>query len=326
VRGTRGEVETTGAFDDPNVASVWQVVAPRMTGLDRRHFTSLQIHLNNNGPEHTDQDDVPLSALLEFGDFDGGAFRLRPVDGPEMELSATQHIFEFDGSIPHSVDAILTTPSCRRGPRRWSVVCHTRCHSAAEEADLHARALDMANTIVWNKHWLPFCRAVGAAPVLLQVETSPGLRQAITWLLLTFCCWVVRRMEAGRGRGAEVESAFGNYVSSRPAALCEETGPCSVLSVTRPKVDSPDRSSSDDSPANTSAHTTTNHFRSFPSRQITFSLRRFGLFESRPRQITSSLPLARYAAEPPDVLSSRSATVHTFLAEQAYVWNSLKSH
>ena len=66
---------------------------------------------------------------------------------------------------------------------------------------------------VWTAHWLPFCRAVGAAPVLLQREPTPGLRQANTWLLLTFCCWVVRRMEEGRGRGAEIESAFGNYVS-----------------------------------------------------------------------------------------------------------------
>ena len=38
------------------------------------------------------------------------------------------------------------------------------------------------------------------------------MKQTNTWLLLTFCCWAVRRMEAGRGRGAETETVFGAYV------------------------------------------------------------------------------------------------------------------
>ena len=66
---------------------------------------------------------------------------------------------------------------------------------------------------VWTGHWLPFCREVGAAPVLLQTDPDgPALKQTNTWLLLTFCCWAVRRMEAGRGRGAEIETVFGAYI------------------------------------------------------------------------------------------------------------------
>ena len=65
---------------------------------------------------------------------------------------------------------------------------------------------------VWNKHWLPFCRAIGAAPVLLQIEPGPALKQTNTWLLQAFCCWAVRRMGTGRDRGAEIETAFGAYI------------------------------------------------------------------------------------------------------------------
>jgi len=107
-RGTSGEVETTGAFENPNMAMLWRMVAPIVAGFDRRNFTNLQIHLNNSGVEHTDQGDVPRSALLVVGDFAGGAFRLRPGDGPTVEVNATQHIFEFDGSCH-----IRSTPSVR---------------------------------------------------------------------------------------------------------------------------------------------------------------------------------------------------------------------
>ena len=83
---------------------------------------------------------------------------------------------------------------------------------AGETAPSSLETLTRANhDSVWTAHWLPFCCAVGATPVLLQREPTPGLRQTNTWLLLTFCCWVVRRMETGRGRGAESESAFGRH-------------------------------------------------------------------------------------------------------------------
>ena len=159
-RGMSGEVEPTGAFEDPNIAVLWRAVAPLVAHAERQHFTDLQVHLNNAGPKHTDQGDVPPSALLVFGCFGGGAFHLTPLDEPEIVVHATQHVFEFDGRIPHSVDDIVASPSGQIAPRRWSIVCHTRCHSADEEADLHARALVMADIVVARREGLTGVRAL----------------------------------------------------------------------------------------------------------------------------------------------------------------------
>ena len=146
--GTTGDVEPTGVFDNPSAAGLWLAVAPMVASMGRRNFTDLQIHLNNDSPEHTDQGDVSPSVLLVFGNFSDGAFRLCPPGKPTISLKATQHVFEFDGSIPHSIGDIAASPSGQCRPRWWSIVCHTRFHFAAEEADLHARALDMADIIV----------------------------------------------------------------------------------------------------------------------------------------------------------------------------------
>ena len=153
-RGTSGDVEPPGAFEDPNITGLWLVVVPVVAHTVRQNFTDLQIHLNNADPEHTDQGDVPPSALLVFGHFGGGTFRLIPLGEPAISAPVTQHVFEFDGCIPHSVDDIVASPGDQNALRRWSIVCHTRCHSAAEEADLHARALVMADVVVTRRDGL----------------------------------------------------------------------------------------------------------------------------------------------------------------------------
>ena len=160
MRGTSGDVEPTGAFEDPNIAGLWLVVASMVAHTVRQNFTDLQIHLNNAGPEHTDQGEVPPSALLVFGCFGGGIFRLIPLDEPAILVHATQHVFEFDGCIPHSVDDIVASPGDQNAPRRWSIVCHIRCHSAAEEVDLHARALVMVDVAVTRRDGLTGARAL----------------------------------------------------------------------------------------------------------------------------------------------------------------------
>ena len=78
-RGPAGDVGATVVFDDPNdVAGSWLAVSPIVADMGRQNFTNLQIHLNSDSPEHTNQGDVPPSAFLVFGDFGGGAFRLCP--------------------------------------------------------------------------------------------------------------------------------------------------------------------------------------------------------------------------------------------------------
>ena len=111
-------MEPTGAFDNPSVVDLWLAVAPVVVSMGRRNFTDLQIYLNNDGPEHTDQGDVSHSVLLVFGNFSDGAFRLCPPGKPTISLKATQHVFLIDGSIPHSVDDIAASPSGQSGQRR----------------------------------------------------------------------------------------------------------------------------------------------------------------------------------------------------------------
>ena len=62
--------------------------------------------------------------------------------------------------LEHSVDDTVASPGDQNAPRRWSIVCHTRCHSAAEEADLHARALVMAGVIFMRRAGLTGVRAL----------------------------------------------------------------------------------------------------------------------------------------------------------------------
>ena len=156
-RGAGGQVETTGVFEGPAVAKLWLTVPPIVVDAKRSIFTDLQIHWNNDEREHTDQGDSLPSVLLVFRNFSGGAFWLYPPGKPAVELRATQHTLEFNENTPHSVydteatPSFETTPSCRNGPHRRSIVCHTKCHSAAEEADPHARSLDLTNTIVSTK-------------------------------------------------------------------------------------------------------------------------------------------------------------------------------
>ena len=120
------QVVTTGAFEVPVVARLWFAVSSIVAETGRSNFTDLQIHLNNDGREHTDRGDYPQPVRLEFGGFSGGAFRLHPRDRSSVELRATQHTLEFDGNTPHSVDDTEAAPSCRSGPRRRPIVCHTK--------------------------------------------------------------------------------------------------------------------------------------------------------------------------------------------------------
>ena len=111
-RGDDGQVGTTGAFEDPTVASLWLLVSPIVASTRRKDFTDLQTHLNNDGHRHTDQSDFSPSVLLVIGKFERGGLWLHPPGEPAVEVRATQYTFEFDGNTPHSVDDIGTTPSC----------------------------------------------------------------------------------------------------------------------------------------------------------------------------------------------------------------------
>ena len=61
--------------------------------------------------------------------------------------------------------------------------------------------------------WLTFCGEVEVPPLRVHDLNSPALKQFDTMLFIMFACWKIRKMQAGRGRGKEIESCE-QYISN----------------------------------------------------------------------------------------------------------------
>ena len=70
--------------------------------------------------------------------------------------------------------------------------------------------------------WLGFCKQLKIPPIYAEV---PSKEQAEfdTVLLLLYAAWKIPKMKAGKGRGAEIDSAY-QYISSIKSAMNKEVG------------------------------------------------------------------------------------------------------
>ena len=72
--------------------------------------------------------------------------------------------------------------------------------------------------------WLEFCKQLNIPPIRIYAE-APSKEQIEfdTVLFLLYAAWKIPKMKAGKGRGAEIDSAY-QYISSIKSAMNKEVG------------------------------------------------------------------------------------------------------
>ena len=72
--------------------------------------------------------------------------------------------------------------------------------------------------------WLEFCKQLAIPPIRIYAE-APSKEQIEfdTVLFLLYAAWKIPKMKAGKGRGAEIDSAY-QYISSIKSAMNKEVG------------------------------------------------------------------------------------------------------
>ena len=72
--------------------------------------------------------------------------------------------------------------------------------------------------------WLEFCKQLNIPPIRIYTE-APSKEQIEfdTVLFLLYAAWKIPKMKAGKGRGAEIDSAY-LYISSIKSAMNKEVG------------------------------------------------------------------------------------------------------